>query len=172
MTSVEESCRIMKKLLIVFTVMIIIGTIIFFILAKRPNPGQMNSFILEELHRGNLEFTISSTGTLSAVGTVAVGAQVSGTIDKVLVGYNDIVKKGQLLAVLDKSMFLLAVEEGEMRLGRVRAIDTIPIARAIFGGCVDYVRSRHAAGDEGDKKAFVRGLVDALVHGVAKSSET
>jgi AcrR family transcriptional regulator len=61
--------------------------------------------------------------------------------------------------------------EAEIRLGRVRNIDTIPIARAIFGGCIDYVRSRHATGGEGDKKAFVKSLVDVLIHGAAKPAQ-
>jgi AcrR family transcriptional regulator len=56
----------------------------------------------------------------------------------------------------------------ETRLGRVRALDPVPIARAIFGGCVDFVRSRHFAGGDGDAGAFARGLVDVLLHGAAK----
>jgi AcrR family transcriptional regulator len=56
--------------------------------------------------------------------------------------------------------------EAEIRIGRVRTVDTIPAARAIFGGCVDFVRSRRAAND--DRRSFVRGLVDVLAHGLAK----
>ena len=46
--------------------------------------------------RGDLELLVSSTGTLAAVGTVEVGTQVSGTIDQVLVDYNDHVTQGQV----------------------------------------------------------------------------
>jgi AcrR family transcriptional regulator len=60
--------------------------------------------------------------------------------------------------------------EAEMRLGRLRKFDPIPIARALFGGCVDYVRSRRFSGDEGDPSAFVRGLVDVVLHGTAPPS--
>jgi AcrR family transcriptional regulator len=55
----------------------------------------------------------------------------------------------------------------EMRLGRVRRFDPVPVSRAIFGGCVDHVRSRRRAGTEGKRSAFVHGLVDALFHGLA-----
>ena len=55
--------------------------------------------------------------------------------------------------------------EGEMRLGRVRRIDAVPVARAVMGGCIDFVRSQHLAGVAGDRRAFVRGLVDLLHRG-------
>lgn len=60
--------------------------------------------------------------------------------------------------------------QAEMGLGRVRRFDPIPISRAIFGGCIDYVRSRRTAGDEGGRSAFVLGLVDVLVHGLLKAA--
>jgi AcrR family transcriptional regulator len=58
--------------------------------------------------------------------------------------------------------------EVEMRLGRVRRIDPIPVARAAFGGCVDWVRSSRALHATGGGPAFTRGLVDLLLHGTAK----
>ncbi len=57
--------------------------------------------------------------------------------------------------------------EAEMRLGRVRRFDTIPLARAIFGGCVDFVRSRRLPNVTDSRESFVRGFVDALLHGIA-----
>jgi AcrR family transcriptional regulator len=56
--------------------------------------------------------------------------------------------------------------EAEIRLGRVRTIDPTPTARAIFGGCVDYARSRRFSRDRGDPGAFARGLVDVLARGL------
>jgi AcrR family transcriptional regulator len=58
--------------------------------------------------------------------------------------------------------------KAEMRAGRVRAIDAMPVSHAIFGGCVDFVRSRRVVGNEGDRKSFVRGLVEVLERGVVK----
>ncbi|WP_156952710.1 efflux RND transporter periplasmic adaptor subunit [Maridesulfovibrio frigidus] len=65
---------------------------------------------LEKIKRCDMENTISCTGTIAAVGTVEVGTQVSGTIKKVLVDYNDQVKEGQILAELDLDLFKAAVE--------------------------------------------------------------
>jgi AcrR family transcriptional regulator len=62
--------------------------------------------------------------------------------------------------------------EAEIRIGRARAIDTSAAARAIFGGCIDYVRSGQAARDDEGRRAFVRGLVDVLVHGTTKPAQS
>jgi HlyD family secretion protein len=62
-----------------------------------------------DITRGDIEKTISSIGPLSPVIKVEVGTQISGTIKKVYVDYNDIVKKDQLLAELDTDLLVTAV---------------------------------------------------------------
>jgi AcrR family transcriptional regulator len=52
----------------------------------------------------------------------------------------------------------------EIRHGRVREIDPLPLARALFGGCIEHVRSR-AASWRGAEDVFVSGLVDVVLHG-------
>ncbi|ABA87625.1 efflux pump, RND family, membrane fusion protein [Syntrophotalea carbinolica DSM 2380] len=66
-----------------------------------------------KVSRGSMEVTVACTGSLKAVGTVEVGTEVSGTIGKVLVDYNDRVRKGQVLAELDLELFKNAVDEAE-----------------------------------------------------------
>jgi HlyD family secretion protein len=65
---------------------------------------------------------VSCTGTLQAVGTVAVGTEVSGTIEKVLVDYNDRVKKGQILAQLDLELFQAEAAKARGEVLRARAL--------------------------------------------------
>jgi HlyD family secretion protein len=65
----------------------------------------------EHLQYGSISNSITATGTLQPVDTVAVGTQVSGTIKKIFADYNSIVKKGQLLAMLDRSLFNAQVEQ-------------------------------------------------------------
>lgn len=55
----------------------------------------------------------------------------------------------------------------EIRLGRARVVDTTAAARAILGGCIDFVRSGPAQAKPADRRAFARGLVDVLLFGVA-----
>src|SRR5689334_10930094 len=58
----------------------------------------------ETPHIGSIANAITATGTIQPVDTVAVGTQVSGTISKIYTDFNSTVKKGQLLAELDKTI--------------------------------------------------------------------
>lgn len=49
-----------------------------------------------------VENTVTATGTIEPVETIEVGTQVSGKVEKIYVDFNDVVKKGDLLAELDK----------------------------------------------------------------------
>ena len=75
----------------------------------------------EKVDRGDVSITISATGTLSAVTTVQVGSQVSGTIAKLYADFNSVVKKGQLLAQLDPTFLQASVNEARANLDRARA---------------------------------------------------
>jgi AcrR family transcriptional regulator len=59
--------------------------------------------------------------------------------------------------------------QAEMRIGRVRELDPVPFARALFGGCLDFAHSRRLPSAAGDRASFVRGLVDLLIRGVRSS---
>jgi HlyD family secretion protein len=65
---------------------------------------------------GTVVATVTATGTLSAVTTVAVGSQVSGIISKLYVDFNSHVKKGQLLAELDPTPFQEALDQQRANL--------------------------------------------------------
>lgn len=58
----------------------------------------------EQPHYGTISNSVTATGTVQPVDTVAVGTQVSGTIQKVYVDFNSTVHKGQLLAQIDRSL--------------------------------------------------------------------
>ncbi len=60
------------------------------------------SFASETVKRGVVSNSITATGTIEPVTEVEVGTQVSGIIDKIYVDYNSEVKKGQLIAEMDK----------------------------------------------------------------------
>ena len=70
---------------------------------------------------GRVEAVISATGTLSAVETVAVGTEISGTVAEVLADYNDQVHRGQLLAMIDTDLLDAGVREAEAGLARAQA---------------------------------------------------
>ncbi|MFV0540300.1 MAG: efflux RND transporter periplasmic adaptor subunit [Aestuariibaculum sp.] len=56
-----------------------------------------------QLSNGNISNNVTATGTLEPVDQISVGTQVSGLINTIYVDYNSVVKKGQLLAELDKT---------------------------------------------------------------------
>ncbi|MFZ9544398.1 MAG: biotin/lipoyl-binding protein, partial [Hylemonella sp.] len=54
-----------------------------------------------KIERGALQAAVAATGAVSPVTQVTVGTQVSGQIKEILVDFNDEVKAGQLIAVID-----------------------------------------------------------------------
>jgi HlyD family secretion protein len=71
--------------------------------------------------RGAIVDAISATGTLQAVTSVQVGTQVSGTIESLGADFNSIVKRGQVLAQLDRSLFQTQVEQNRANVVRAEA---------------------------------------------------
>ena len=61
------------------------------------------SFATEKVAKANIQNSITATGTIEAVTSVTVGTQVSGIVSKLYVDYNSEVKKGQVIAELDKT---------------------------------------------------------------------
>lgn len=66
--------------------------------------------------QGSIENTVTATGEIQPVYKVEVGTQVSGIVEKMYVDYNSEVKKGQLLAELDKSLLLEQVKQAQATL--------------------------------------------------------
>ena len=87
----------------------------------RSQAATQPAYLFATVERGTLENLVSSTGTLAAVETVAVGTQISGTIAKLLVDYNDSVRTGQILAILDQSLYQAARQEAEAGVSRARS---------------------------------------------------
>jgi len=71
--------------------------------------------------RGPIAMTVSATGTIEPVTKVAVGSQVSGTIATLGADYNDRVKKGQVIAQLDPSLFRTQAAQSDANLSRAQA---------------------------------------------------
>ncbi len=70
---------------------------------------------------GDIEVYVTTTGTLNPVTLVQVGTQVSGTIAKIYVDFNDIVKKGQVIAQIDSTFLAAQVKDVEAQVERARA---------------------------------------------------
>jgi len=61
------------------------------------------SYTTQEVTRGNLTLTVTANGTIQPTRSINIGSELSGTVRKVNVDVNDVVKKGQVLVELDTS---------------------------------------------------------------------
>ena len=61
------------------------------------------TFETAKVERKNITTSVTATGTIEPVTSVTVGTQVSGIVSKLYVDYNSVVKKGQVIAELDKT---------------------------------------------------------------------
>ncbi len=109
----------MKRIGIVAAVLLVVAVTIGFFLKRGKKVDVTYRFV--EVMRGDLESSVSATGKLSAVRTVQVGTQVSGQVAGLYVDFNDIVKKGQVIARLDPTTLQQQVREAEVNMERVRA---------------------------------------------------
>lgn len=67
----------------------------------------------EMVQQGDITRSVSASGSLQALVTVDVGSQISGQIREVLADFNDHVRKGQVLAVLDPLTYESRVRQGQ-----------------------------------------------------------
>jgi HlyD family secretion protein len=96
---------IISVLIIVVAVAMAMG-IYFYI--KKPVEAVFKTARVE---KGDIVSAVSATGNLAAVVTVQVGTQVSGTIQKLFVDFNSVVKRGQPIAQIDPALFNAQVEQ-------------------------------------------------------------
>ena len=79
------------------------------------------NFVTAKVSRGNVSSSITATGTIEPVTEVEVGTQVSGIIDKIYVDYNSEVKKGQLIAEMDKITLMSDLQSSQANFNGSKA---------------------------------------------------
>ncbi len=82
--------------------------------------GQLR-YVTAQARRGSLTVTVTATGELKPLNQVEVGTEVSGTIETVLVDYNDRVRQGQVLAKLDTAQLEARRRQTEAALALAKA---------------------------------------------------
>ncbi len=112
--------RIMKKILIIVIIIIILTASAWFLFGRKTSTDD-SQFQFTEILRGDLENLVSCTGTLEVVGAVEVGTELSGTVSKVYADYNDDVRKGQVLAILDTTQLALSLRNAQADLIKAEA---------------------------------------------------
>lgn len=77
---------------------------------------QKVEFETTKVERQDIHTSITATGTIEPVTSVTVGTQVSGIVSKLYVDYNSIVKKGQVIAELDKTNLISELNTAKANL--------------------------------------------------------
>ena len=78
-------------------------------------------YITKPITTATITQVVEASGTIKPINTIAVGTQVSGTVQKIYVDYNSVVKKGDLLAELDPSLFQANVDQSNAKLTNAKA---------------------------------------------------
>ena len=86
--------------------------------AKKAGP---KSYEFAVISRGNIERTVTSSGTINPIATVKVLPRMSGKVEKVRVDFNDTVRKGDVLAELNTDMLRLQREQQNASVIKARA---------------------------------------------------
>lgn len=102
-----------KTWIIVIAVLAILAAVLFFFL-KKNSRGAAPVYETSLIARGDMENSVTATGTVEPMEQVEVGTQVSGIIDKIYVDYNSCVKKGQVIAELDKTVLQAELETARL----------------------------------------------------------
>jgi len=91
-----------KKTIIIAAVAVIAALAVFMLLGKKKAENRIH-FETVKVQRADIATSVTATGTIEAVTTVEVGTQVSGILKRLYVDYNSVVKKGQVIAELDRT---------------------------------------------------------------------
>lgn len=86
------------------------------------------SFVTEKVAPANIQNSITATGSIEPVTEVTVGTQVSGIISKIYVDYNSEVKKGQVIAELDKTNLISTLNTAKANLNNAESTLNYQIA--------------------------------------------
>ena len=112
----------MKKLSKVWLVVavVIIVAIVAWALSGSKKEEQI-SFETAAVAPANIMNSITATGTIEPVTSVTVGTQVSGIVSKLYVDYNSVVKKGQVIAELDKTNLMCQLNSAKTQLATAQS---------------------------------------------------
>ena len=111
----QKSAR-RRTIVIVLAALVLVAAGIFIL--TRPKKARYKTSTVE---RGDISVSVSATGTVNPVNQVTVGSQVSGTLEKVYVDFNDHVTTGQLLAKIDPRNYESALKQARANLASAQA---------------------------------------------------
>lgn len=150
----------MKKIVIALAVLALLLFAGFSWLGKGKTPEEPR-YKTEAVERGPITQSVSANGTLNPVTMVNVGTQVSGTVKSINADFNQEVKAGQVLAVLDPALFRAALGQSSANLANARA--QLKFAQAEEARFRSLVTQEYASRQELDRAVASREQAEAAV---------
>jgi HlyD family secretion protein len=114
-----------KIWIIIASVIVLAGLVWFFFMRSKEKPMVLTT---ETLSKGAISTSVTATGTIQPVDTVTVGTQVSGTVSALYADFNSTVKKGQLVAELDKTLIMATVDQAKAGLAQSQSNESYQAA--------------------------------------------
>lgn len=109
----------LSKVWIAMVVVVVIAVVAWLLSGNKEK--EQISFKQEKVAEHTLQNSITATGTIEAVTSVTVGTQVSGIVNKLYVDYNSVVKKGQVIAELDKTNLISELNTAKANLANAQS---------------------------------------------------
>jgi len=100
-----------KKALIGILLLVLLYGLSTLFLNKKDTTDTKPNYSMGRVIKGDLQLSVSATGTVKPLTTVQVGSQVSGTLQEVYVDFNSLVKKGEVIAQIEPSLFKAKVAQ-------------------------------------------------------------
>ena len=111
--------KVNKKFLLALLALLVIGILIWLFTGKKEK--HTVTFETEKVVTTNIQNSITATGTIEPVTSVTVGTQVSGIVAHLYVDYNSVVRKGQVIAELDKTNLISELNTAKANLNSVQS---------------------------------------------------
>lgn len=118
--------KINKKVWIAVAVIAVIA--IGYLLLYGGKKKEQISYDTAKVENTNIQTSITATGTIEPVTEVTVGTQVSGIVSHLYVDYNSVVKKGQVIAELDRTNLISELNTAKANLSSAQSSATYELA--------------------------------------------
>lgn len=107
---------------VVYPIAAVVAVVVVLVIFLKGNDADQEiKWQTTTVHRGDVSYKVTASGTLSPLVTVDVGSQVSGRLQEIFVDFNSEVKKGQLIAVVDPSLIEFDVLKARAAVKTARA---------------------------------------------------
>lgn len=149
------------KTIIGGVLLLAIGSGTYWVTQRADAANGDNRYKIQALAMGDVVQNVSANGALNPVRMVSVGTQVSGTVKKLLVDYNDKVEQGQILLELDDATYAAQWRQSKASLSSAKA--ALVLAQANQNRLQDLLAGEHVTLQEHDQAVKERQSAQAMV---------